>query len=252
VRASARLLLGVAAISAACGDSTTTSPTPVTGDMTQLFSGTLPVRGSNFYSFTLSQAGTVELTLASVTLDGRGSTLTTAIGLGSGTPNGTDCDITNSVTTSPSLKAQLRTAMGPGIYCVRVADVGNLTTSVNFTVRIVNVVTTPVLTPGTPTTETFASVLADRGFTSHAFVAETAGTISVTLTSVGPPSVPIGLGVGIRGTSVPCILNTALTTQGGAAPQLAVSVDRGFYCVQVYDIGTLTAPTSFSTTITRP
>ena len=74
----------------------------------------------------------------------------------------------------------------------------------------------------------------------------------MTLTSVGPPSTPIGLGVGIRGVAVPCILNTALTTAGGAAPQLGVSVDRGTYCVQVYHIGTLTAPTGFSLTITRP
>ena len=162
-RASVRVVLAVATIAAACGDSAPTSPSPVTGEAAQLFSGTLPVGGSSFYSFTVSQAGTVEFTLASVSLDNRGSTLTTAVGLATGTPNGTQCDTTNSVTTQPGLKVQLRTALGPGTYCARVFDVGNLTASVNFTVRIVHVVNPTLVFPGSPTTETFASVRQTAG-----------------------------------------------------------------------------------------
>jgi hypothetical protein len=237
---------------AACDDSSITSPTSPAVETSQLFSGTLPVGGSAFSSYTLAQPGTLELTLASVSLDSRGSTLTTPLGFGNGTPNGTGCDITSSVTSPPGLQVQMRRAIGAGTYCVRVFDVGNLTAPVNFAVRMVHLPTDPPPVPSSPTTEIFESVLADRGFTAHSFVAENAGTISVTLTSVGPPSTSIGLGVGVRGTTVPCVLNRAVTTGPGTAPQLSVSVDRGVYCVQVYDVGTLTAPTRFSVTITRP
>jgi len=111
----------------------------------------------------------------------------------------------------------------------------------------------PTTAPSTtPTTETFASVLGYRGSTAHGFTITNAGTISVTLTSVGPPSVPVGLGVGVAGSGISCTLHTSLTTEAGPGPQIVVNVDPGTYCVQVYDVGTLTDPTSFSLTITRP
>jgi hypothetical protein len=241
-----RVLLALVSVScaAACEGDTSTSPTVTGGELLQVFTGTVPVRGSTFNS-------TVELLLASVTADGSRAALTTAMGLGSGTPNGGDCEITTSVTTSPGLTAQLRTAMGPGIYCVRVFDVGNLTAAVNATIRVYlpAVVAPPT---GTTTTEIVSSVLSDRGFTSHAFASPEGGTIRVTLTSVGPPAVPIGLGIGIFGGPVPCALSTSVTTGPGSQPQVSANVDRGGYCVQVFDTGTLTGPVPFSLTITRP
>jgi hypothetical protein len=236
---------------AACESDTGTSPTVTGGELLQVFTGTVPVRGSTFQSFTLPRAGTVELLLASVMPEGGRSALTTAMGLGSGTPNGNECDITSSVTTSPGLTAQLRTAMGPGVYCVRVFDVGNLTAPVSATTRVYlpSVVAPPT---GSTTTETVSSVLSDRGFTSHAFASSEGGTIRVTLTSVGPPAVPIGLGIGIFGSQVPCPLSTSVTTGPGSQPQVSANVDRGGYCVQVFDTGTLTGPVPFSLTITRP
>jgi hypothetical protein len=245
-----RVLLAVAIAAAACDDSTITSPTSTAVETSQIFTGTIPVGGSAFSSYTLSVPGILELTLASVSLDSRGSTLTTPLGFGNGTPNGTGCDITSSVTSPPGLQVQMRRAIGAGTYCVRVFDAGNLTTPVNFAVRMVHLPTDPPLVSASPTTEVFESVLADRGFTAHSFVAAGAGTITATLTSVGPPSTSIGLGIGVRGAT--CVLNRAVTTGPGSAPQLSASVDRGVYCVQVYDVGTLTAPTRFSVTITRP
>src|SRR2546425_1068741 len=55
--------------------------------------------------------------------------------------------------------------------------------------------TTPPTTTS-PTTETFSSVLATKGVTSHAFKVSQAGTVSVTLTNLGA-SVTVGLGIGI-------------------------------------------------------
>lgn len=250
------VFVGIAAIAAACSkdSASITSPSSTTGDrLTEVFTGTVPVQGSRFYSFTVSNAGIVELTLVSLSLDGRGSTLTTAMGLGSGTPNGTDCDLTNSVNTAPGLTIQLRTAMAAGTHCVKVFDIGNLTTPVNFAVRMDTQSTTSPSTITSPTTETFSSALAIRGASSRSFIVSNAGTVKVTLTSVGPPSLPIGLGLGIRGGTVPCTLSISLTTEAGDSPQISQPVDPGSYCVAVYDVGNLTiAELPFSLTIEYP
>ena len=111
--------------------------------------------------------------------------------------------------------------------------------------------TSPSTTTNSPTSETFSSVLGVRGVTSHTFVAKVAGTISITLTAVGPPSVPIGLGIGVTG-GAPCLLNTKLTTVAGGSPQISVTADPGRYCVEVYDVGNLVDPISFSLTIQHP
>ena len=59
-------------LTAACGndDSTPTTPT-TTGPSTEVFSGTLAVRGSSFYSFTVATSGQVSITLALGVSDGR-------------------------------------------------------------------------------------------------------------------------------------------------------------------------------------
>ena len=137
----ARILLFVAGLlTAACGNddsSSTTAPTTI-GPSTEVFSGTLPVQGSSFYSFTVGTAGQVSITLASLVATQPGPALNNTLGLGVGTPLGTDCSVTNSVATAPGLTAQLVNSLTPAIYCVRVYDLGNLADPVNFSVRIVH------------------------------------------------------------------------------------------------------------------
>jgi hypothetical protein len=114
-----------------------TSPDPlVTTSTTELFAGTLPVGGTRFYSYTVSQPGTVYLTLAS--LASGNATSTTHVTLGVGTPAGTGCALQNSVTTSAALAAQLEHSSPSGIYCVNVADAGGLTSPMAFAIRIVH------------------------------------------------------------------------------------------------------------------
>jgi hypothetical protein len=60
------------------------------------------------------------------------------LGLGVGAPLATDCNTTSSVNAAPGLTAQLTSTLSPATYCARIYDVGNLTASVNFTVRIVH------------------------------------------------------------------------------------------------------------------
>lgn len=134
------LLLAAALSAASCGnDPTPTAPTTTPTRVTEIFQGTIRVGGSQFYSFVSSDAGTTDVTLAS--LRPEGSTTATAsvvMGLGLGTPSGTDCALTSAITTGPGLNAQLTATTNVSTYCVKIADVGNLRGTVDYTVRIVH------------------------------------------------------------------------------------------------------------------
>jgi hypothetical protein len=140
-RACTALLLIAALASGACnGSSTTTSPsTTTTTASTELFSGSLVPKGSLLYSFTVTTAGTVSVTLLSTTTSRVGPAGTALLSLGLGTPSGFGCAATASVDTTPGLSAQLSSASNPaGIYCVNVSDQGGLSGDVSFVIRIVH------------------------------------------------------------------------------------------------------------------
>ncbi len=143
LRSSAALAMTFAlAAMAACGgssNSTSTTPTVTSGPQTELFEGTLTPGGSAFYSFTVQSTGDADVMLASVTTStapGNSSNATLRVGIG--TPLGTDCTVTTSLLAFPALQSPLVSNLTAGTYCVRVYDVGNLTGTVNFAVRIVH------------------------------------------------------------------------------------------------------------------
>lgn len=90
--------------------------------------------GSLFYSFTVGQNGTVNVTYTAVS--GNGVPGTVWLGLGLGTPSGEDCVTSSNVNTPPTGTAQLTGAYVPGIYCVKVSDIGNLYAPAAFSVTI--------------------------------------------------------------------------------------------------------------------
>jgi hypothetical protein len=112
--------------------------------------------------------------------------------------------------------------------------------------------TTTTTTTTSPTTETFSSVLGIHGTTSHAFTISKAGTITATLTSVGPPAVAVGLGIGIPIPGVPCSLAVSVNAIAGSSAQVSSLADQGRYCVQIYDLGNVSDPVAFSMTIEHP
>jgi len=126
----------------ACGggnNATGTEPTVIAGSSTALFEGQLEVGGSAFYSFTVQATGLANVMLASVTTTKEpGTSSPVVLGLALGTPLGTDCTITNSLPASAGLTSQLVNSLTPGVYCARVYDIGNLTSAVNFAIRIVH------------------------------------------------------------------------------------------------------------------
>jgi len=135
--------LALAMALTACGGSdnstTTAQPTVVAGPSTELFEGKLDLRGSVFYSFSVQATGDTTVMLASVTTSTTPGTSTgVVLGLGVGSPLGTDCNLTKSVLAFGALQSPLVANLTPGIYCIRVSDVGNLTVPVNFAVRIVH------------------------------------------------------------------------------------------------------------------
>jgi hypothetical protein len=130
-----------ALVSAGCGDSSqsTTAPSTTTpSTATELFVGALAPMGSGFYSFTVSQAGTVGITLVSVTSGSRVPVPAAVVGLGFGVPSGTGCGTTTSLNTTAALSAQITNSSAAGIYCVEIHDLGNLTDAVTFVIRIVH------------------------------------------------------------------------------------------------------------------
>jgi hypothetical protein len=134
------LVMAFALGMAACGgDNTATTPTTSTAIGPELFEGQLTGPGaSQFFSFAVTTAGNVNLTLASVTTAATpGTSVNLSLGIGLGTPVGTGCNLTQAATTAPGLVPQLTNPnVAVGSYCVRVFDVGNVTVPVNFAVRI--------------------------------------------------------------------------------------------------------------------
>jgi hypothetical protein len=108
--------------------------------------------------------------------------------------------------------------------------------------------TSPSTTTAGP--ETWTSVLAPGGTSSRSFTVKAAGTISVTMTSAGTT---VGLGVGLpKVTGGGCRLGVAVNAAASTTPQISTQADAGQYCVQVYDLGTLTDPIPFALKIDHP
>lgn len=123
-----------------CGGDTTSPTDTSTAPPTtrELFHGTLSSRDSQFYSFTVASAGTGQITLVSLVTGGTAGTISTAMQLGAGVPNGPGCEETTAVTAAPGLTSQLVLALAPGVHCAKLTDIGNLTTTASFVVRIVH------------------------------------------------------------------------------------------------------------------
>lgn len=123
---------------AACGDSPT-SPTDTASTTsvasTQVFEGTLDVGGSSFYSFSVSQSGTLTVSFASLTLVGRSAALPVVMRVGVGIPAGEGCAVTQSIDTAPALTSQFSTTLTTGIFCLSIADIGSLPGSATFSIR---------------------------------------------------------------------------------------------------------------------
>ena len=127
-----------------CSDDTPTSPTSTDTTSTTAtvaapaffedFAGTLPVAGEAFYSFTVTQYGTVNLTL--VSMGGAFVPPTVMVSLGIGTPSAETCATTSAITVASGTGPHVTGAYQPGVYCARILDVGNLFAPARFNIAI--------------------------------------------------------------------------------------------------------------------
>ena len=134
------ILLALVFATAGCssGDAagTTTATTPSAPLVTESFSGTVNVGGSDAHTFTTSQTGEVDLTLTAAA-----PPATIYMGLGIGTPNGVTCVfLTNGTASvqagsSPQLSG---TSITAGTYCVGVYDIGHQAAPVTYSVTVVH------------------------------------------------------------------------------------------------------------------
>ena len=119
----------------ACDHATLPPPSNNTGiPVTEQFAGTLQPSGEAFYSFGMSVAGNVQLTLVSVT----GSSVPddALFPLGIGQPVGTGCTASVDAAAKPGGSPQFAAAKGAGVYCVRIADNARLGAAANFVLNI--------------------------------------------------------------------------------------------------------------------
>jgi len=135
------VLVPLALLTAACDKTETptsatdtTTTTVAAPTITEEFSGVVPVGGSRFYSFTVVENGTVNVTLTSI--GGAGVPSSAWMGLGVGTPSGEDCPTTSTVNGPSGSTPQVTGTFVPAIYCVAVVDIGNLAAPASFAVTI--------------------------------------------------------------------------------------------------------------------
>jgi hypothetical protein len=127
---------GLALFATACGKSnspTTPTRTPAAASQSERYVATMGVGGSSFYSFSVSQYGTVTVTLTAVSGFDDPSV---AIGLGLGVPSGFGCTPSTTATASAGATPQITNVYEIGVYCLRVYDVGNLNGPLTFDVTV--------------------------------------------------------------------------------------------------------------------
>jgi hypothetical protein len=123
------LLLAVSACESEL-DNIPTTPDPVT--VTETFSGSININGAATHTFFTSATGTVTATLTSL-----GDNPPEQVGFSIGTFAGANCSllITNDKAVVTSVVAGVVTTLG-GSLCVRIYDVGSLTESVPYEIRV--------------------------------------------------------------------------------------------------------------------
>ena len=115
----------------ACSNPFASSPSTGTST-TDTFNGALAPNSSLVFTFTVTTAGNVAVTLTSVS-----PSTTNPLGLGVGPSNNGACTIANSTSGAiASSNAQLSVSENPGTYCVKVSDAGSLTTTSTVTVTV--------------------------------------------------------------------------------------------------------------------
>jgi hypothetical protein len=119
---------------ACTGNNTTPTTTSATVTRTtDTFTGTMPIAGSAFHTFTVSQAGEVDATLTAAAPPS-----TIVMGFGLGEPADSKCvPFAGAQASTPAgASPQLSGTVSPATLCVEVHDIGNQMAPVTYTVTV--------------------------------------------------------------------------------------------------------------------
>ena len=101
---------------------------------------------------------------------------------------------------------------------------------------------------------TFSGTVAHEGVSSHSFTVEREGAVAVELTALRPGSEhanEIGLGLGTPTPAGNCALVEAIDSTR-VSGQIGGTLQKGTYCVAVYDSGDVTsAPLDYTVSVTE-
>ena len=128
------LLGGVVITTAAACGSNTTAPTVEPASTSEVWSSTLTVGASKFYSFNVPLDGNVSVVMKTLTENGAATTEQVTVGLGA--PRGIDCNVSGSVVASASDSVILSGTQTRGVYCIRIWDNAQLSKTAAFSVTI--------------------------------------------------------------------------------------------------------------------
>lgn len=109
----------------------------------------------------------------------------------------------------------------------------------------------PPTTPTQTVTEVFSGTINVNGAATHPFIVGSAGTVTVTLTTVAPGDASAGLSLGTwNGVSCQIVLANDNALLGNTITGTVSSV--GTLCARIYDTGKLIGSTDYTLTVVHP
>lgn len=111
-----------------------------------------------------------------------------------------------------------------------------------------------IIDPSKNTVENFADTLPVGGTVARTYAWDRNGEIEVTITSLSPSPGAGGIGVAIgqvTGSSCPLLQGYATTTVVNRKVPFGL-LNKGSYCLVIFDPGTLTVPVAYAGTFSHP
>src|SRR5262245_18146166 len=129
-------LFAVVSAAACKKNSTQTTPTePTTTRSTDTFNGTVPVGGSATHTFTVTNAGQIDVTLTAAAPP---SDVSMGLAVGLASDAGCTAIAGASTNTSAGSSAQLVGKISPGSLCVKISDNGAQRATVTYTITVLH------------------------------------------------------------------------------------------------------------------
>ncbi len=112
--------------------------------------------------------------------------------------------------------------------------------------------TSPNPTPPVTVTDIFSGSINRNGAATHTFLAQAAGTVTVTLTTLAPEGTEaIGVSLGTwNGTACQLVIANTAAAQGAVV--IGVASSAGNLCIFVQDVGKIAAAASYEISVVHP